>query len=137
VTFRQALIAYGCAALVMLPLDIAWLGTVGRTFYKQQLGSLLLERPAWGAAVAFYLIYVVGVVIFAIAPALRDGAWTTALLFGALFGFFAYATYDLSNLATLRGFTPAVALLDIAWGTVLTALTAAGGYALMRYFSPA
>jgi uncharacterized membrane protein len=134
-TLGQGVIAYACAAVVMLPLDLAWLGTVGRSFYRSRLGPLLLERPAWGPALAFYLLYVVGVVIFAIAPAVRDGAWTTALLFGAMFGFFAYATYDLSNLATLKGFSPEVAMLDIAWGTVLTALTAAGGYGLARFFN--
>lgn len=137
VTFRQALIAYGCAALVMLPLDLLWLGTVGRGFYREQLGSLLLERPNWIPAIAFYLIYVAGIVIFAVSPALRDATWTTALLFGALFGFFAYATYDLSNLATMRGFTTPVALLDMAWGSVLTGLTAVGSYALTRYFNAA
>ena len=136
-TPKQALVAYGSAALVMLPLDVAWLGTVGRSFYKAQLGPLLLDKPALGPAVAFYLIYVAGIVIFATGPALRDGSWTTALLYGLLFGFFAYATYDLSNWATLRGFSPSVALLDMAWGSVLTAATAMGSYALTRYFAPA
>jgi uncharacterized membrane protein len=134
-TFKQGLALYVCVTLVMLPLDVLWLGTVGRTFYKDQLGDILLERPALGAALAFYLLYALGVVLFAIAPAMRDGAWTTALLWGALFGLFAYATYDLSNLATLRGFTTAVALVDMAWGSVLTGLTAAGAFSLARYFS--
>jgi uncharacterized membrane protein len=131
-TIRQGLILYACTALAMLPLDILWLGTVGRTFYRDQLGGLLLDRPAWGPAAAFYLLYAVGVVVFALAPALRDGSWQTALVYGALFGFFAYATYDLSNLATLRGFTTALALVDVAWGTVLTAATAAIVFVVTR-----
>lgn len=134
-TLKQGLALYACVALVMLPLDILWLATVGRTFYKEQLGGLLLDRPVWGAALAFYLLYTVGVVLFAVAPALREGSWTTALLWGALFGLFAYATYDLSNLATVKGFTTAVALVDMAWGSLLTAVAAAGGFAIARALS--
>lgn len=134
-SIRQGLILYVCSALAMLPLDALWLGTVGRTFYKRELGDLLLDRPAWGAALAFYLLYPIGVVVFAQTPALRDGSWLTALAMGALFGLLAYATYDLSNLATIRGFTTAVALLDMAWGAVLTALVAAIGFAVPRALS--
>lgn len=134
-SIRQGLILYVCTALAMLPLDALWLGTVGRTFYKSQLGDLLLDRPAWGAALAFYLLYPIGVVVFALSPALRDGSWLTALGYGALFGLIAYATYDLSNLATIRGFSTAVALLDMAWGAVLTALTAAIAFSVPRAFS--
>lgn len=132
-SLRQFLVLYACAALVMLPLDIAWLSTMGRTFYRQQLGDLLLDRPAWVPALAFYLLYVVGVVVFAVLPAVREQSLLTAFAFGALFGLIAYATYDLSNLATLRGFTTTVALVDLAWGSVLTAATAGGAYALARW----
>lgn len=134
-SIRQGLILYVCSALAMLPLDAIWLGTVGRTFYKNELGGLLLDRPAWGAALAFYLLYPIGVVVFAQAPALRDSSWLTALGYGALFGLMAYATYDLSNLATIRGFSTAVALVDMAWGAVLTALVAAIAYAVPKALS--
>lgn len=125
---------YGITLLVMLPLDIAWLSTAGPTLYKQQIGPLLLEKPALGPAAAFYLLYAAGVVFFAVAPALREGTWTTALLHGALFGFMAYATYDLSNLATLRGYTTTIALVDLAWGTVLTGVSSTLVFVAARYF---
>lgn len=136
-SLRQGLAFYLCAALVMLPLDIAWLSTMGRSFYKTQLGDLLLPQPALIPAAAFYLLYAAGIVIFAVAPAVREGSWTVALTYGALLGLIAYGTYDLSNLATVKGFTTAVALVDLAWGTVVTALTAAGAYALGRAFGAA
>jgi uncharacterized membrane protein len=118
----------------MLPLDVVWLSTMGRTFYKEQLGSLLLERPAMLPAVAFYLLYAAGVVFFAVMPAVREQSLLTALLNGAVLGLVAYATYDLSNMATLKGFTTAVGLVDLAWGTALTALTAFSATLLGRWF---
>jgi uncharacterized membrane protein len=136
-TFRQILALYGCTALVMLPLDVAWLSTMGRTFYKDQIGGLLLERPAMAPAIAFYLLYAAGVVFFAVMPAVREQSIATALLHGALLGLVAYGTYDLSNLATLKGFTTAVALVDLAWGTALTAATAAAATLLGRWFGAA
>ena len=94
-----------------------------------------MSAPNLLPAAAFYSLYVVGVVIFAIMPAVRSGAWTDAALYGALFGFFAYATYDLTNLAVLRGYSTTLALVDLSWGAVVTALTATGGYLLARTFA--
>jgi uncharacterized membrane protein len=136
-SLRQVLILYGCTALVMLPLDVVWLSTMGRTFYKEQLGSLLLERPAMLPAVAFYLLYAAGVVFFAVIPAVREQSLMTALLHGAVLGLVAYGTYDLSNMATLKGFTTAVGLVDLAWGTVLTAVSAVLATLLGRWFGAA
>jgi uncharacterized membrane protein len=129
---KRAIILYLCAAAVMLPLDLAWLSIVARKFYMEQIGALLLDKPNLPVAAAFYLLYVVGIVIFAMMPAVRSGEWTDAALYGALFGFFAYATYDLTNWATLRGYTPAMALVDIAWGTAVTAVSATAAYLLAR-----
>jgi uncharacterized membrane protein len=123
-TAKQAAILYGLALVVMLPLDIVWLSTVGKGFYRDQIGALLLDQPRLVPALAFYLLYGAGVVLFAVSPAVASGSALQAALWGALFGFFAYMTYDLSNLATLRGFTTAFAVVDIAWGTVLTAIVA-------------
>jgi uncharacterized membrane protein len=134
VPLRNAIVLYLSAALVFLPLDALWLGLVARNFYKAEIGPLLLERPNWGVALLFYLLYLAGLVIFAVMPALATGSWRTALLYGALFGFFAYATYDLTNLATLRGFTWRVALVDLAWGTAASAATAALGFLIARYW---
>ena len=104
--------AYAGAAVVFLAGDFVWLGYVARNFYRQQLGSLMLEQPLMGVALAFYALYLVGLVIFGVAPGFRDGSWRTAMLFGALFGLFAYATYDLTNLATLRNWPTALTLVD-------------------------
>jgi len=123
-TAKQAALLYGLALVVMLPLDIVWLSTVGTGFYRDQIGGLLLDQPRLVPAAAFYLLYGAGVVIFAVSPAVAGGSALQAALWGALFGFFDYMTYDLSNLATLRGFTTAFALVDIAWGTVMTAVVA-------------
>lgn len=112
---------------VMLVCDLTWLSTVGAGVYRPQLGTLLLERPVLWAAALFYLVYAVGVVVFAVAPAIKEESVTRALWLGALFGFFAYATYDLTNLATLRGWSVPVSFLDMGWGAVLTALAAAAG----------
>ena len=123
------LTAYAAGAVTLFVVDMIWLGYLARDFYQRQLGDLLLERPLYGPAAAFYLVYVVGVVWFAVAPALAGGGWTTALLNGAILGLMCYGTYDMSNLATLKNWPVALVPVDIAWGTVLTALTAAAGYA--------
>jgi uncharacterized membrane protein len=116
----QLLVASG----VMGVLDFIWLGTVAKTFYRSQIGKLLLDKPNMTAAVLFYVIYVVGVVTFVISPALEKDSLSYALTRGALFGFVAYATYDLTNLATMKGFTAKVVVVDLAWGALLTAVVA-------------
>lgn len=128
-------IAYVATAFVFLAIDFVWLGYVARDFYRGQLGPLMAEPINYGAAAGFYLIYVVGVVIFAIAPAMRSGAWTDAALYGALFGFFCYATYDMTNLATLKGWPLHMSLVDMAWGTVLTGISATSGYLVASRFA--
>ena len=117
---------------VMGVLDWIWLGTVAKTFYRSQIGKLLLEKPNMTAAVLFYLIYVVGVVVFVISPALEKGSLSYALTRGALFGFVAYATYDLTNLATMKGFTTKVVVVDLAWGALLTATVAGVTFAILH-----
>ncbi len=126
---RAIVTSYLAAALVMGGLDFLWLRTTVEPVYRPTLGAVLAEKPNMSAVIAFYLVYLVGVTIFAIRPALTAGDWRTALTRGALFGFFAYATYDLTNLATLKAWSLKVSLLDMAWGTLLTALTAAAGAA--------
>ncbi len=123
--------AYAGTAAVMLLLDALWLGLIAQPFYAQHLGHLLAAEPRFGVAAAFYLLYALGVVIFAVAPRSGSAPWKTTLGRGALFGFFAYATYDLTNLATLRDWPLALSLIDIAWGTVISTASAAGGKAAM------
>ena len=132
----QYLIAYGITAIVFLGIDFIWLSQIAKTFYSERLGDLLLDKPNLGAAAAFYAIYVVGVVIFSVAPALRAESATTALVYGALFGFFAYATYDMTNYATLRNWPLEVSLVDTAWGACLTGVSALLGYLLTRLIFP-
>lgn len=124
----QYLTAYAVTAIVFLGIDFVWLSKIAKKFYYGRLGDLLLDKPKMGAAVAFYAIYVVGIIIFAVAPALAAQSASTALIYGALFGFFAYATYDMTNYATLRNWSLTVSLVDIAWGTVLTGTSALLGY---------
>jgi uncharacterized membrane protein len=124
--------AYFAALATLAVLDYLWLGFVARGFIRNQIGPLLLDQPQWTPAVLFYLMYIVGVLIFAVAPALATGSWTRALAFGALFGFFAYATYDFTNLATLKGWTVTLLVVDVAWGTFVTAAAALAGFAAAR-----
>ena len=115
---------------VFLLVDLLWLGFLARSFYRRQLGPLLRPDVRWLPAILFYLAFVAGILIFAAIPAIERGSLARALLFGALFGAIAYATYDLTNLATLRDFPPVVAVVDIAWGGFLAALVAGVAYKL-------
>ncbi|MEO0729066.1 MAG: DUF2177 family protein [Pseudomonadota bacterium] len=126
------LIAYVTTAAAFLAVDAIWLGVIATSFYKSELGHLMADDVNFVAAGGFYLIYCIGIVIFAVAPALTAGQWTTAALYGALFGFFCYATYDMTNLATLRDWPLRMSLVDMAWGTVLTGFAATVGYFATR-----
>lgn len=130
------LIAYGSTLVAFALLDFAWLGFVARDFYQARLGALLLPKPNWGAAALFYLAYPAGVVFFAVAPALDTGSVVRAAAWGAILGTLAYGTYDLTNLATLKGWSVPVAILDVAWGALATAGAAAAGFLLTRLASP-
>jgi uncharacterized membrane protein len=121
-------LSYVATAVIMLGIDVVWLGTMGNLLYRPILGDMLLEKFRVAPAIAFYLIYVAGIVIFAVSPAFASGRWTTALIQGALFGFFAYATYDLTNQATLKTWSIVITLADMAWGTFLTGVSATLGY---------
>ncbi len=124
----RLLLAYLAAALVMAALDLAWLGFAAKAFFEPAVGSLMAEKTNYAAAVLFYVLYIAGILLFAVTPALRGGGWTTALALGAAFGFFAYMTYDLTNMATLRLWPVHLAVIDVAWGTFVTAVAAGAGY---------
>ena len=128
----QFITAYITTAIVFLAVDYVWLSQVATRFYFDRIGHLLMERPNMGAAAAFYLIYVVGIVIFAVGPALKNESFAYAVMYGAMFGFFTYATYDVTNYATLRDWPVIVVIVDIAWGTVLGAFSAGMGYLISR-----
>ena len=115
---------------VFFAIDMLWLGVLARNFYQTNLRHLLSPEVNWPAAFVFYFIYIAGILLFAVRPGLEAQSLGRACLWGALFGFFTYATYDLTNLATLRDWPLSVVLVDIAWGTVLCTLVAGGSYLL-------
>jgi uncharacterized membrane protein len=123
---NKYLAAYAGTAVVMVLLDLLWLGVIAKPLYQQGIGHLLADKPNIAVAAVFYALYAAGIVIFAVSPQSGGTLWGT-LAMGALFGFFAYATYDLTNLATLRGWPLKLSLIDIAWGTFVSAASAAGG----------
>lgn len=125
---KTFLVAYLAAGIVFLVIDAIWLTTMADTLYRPLLGDRLAPQFHLAPAVFFYLIYVGGMVFLAILPALATGGLGKALLNGAVLGLVAYATYDLTNQATLRDWPLTVTLADIAWGTVLTAMASAGGF---------
>jgi len=125
---RKVAWAYTGALLAFLVLDGLWLGVLMDSTYKELLGPLMLEQPKWGPAIAFYLVYVLGVVFFVVLPALARSSARRAALSGAFFGLVAYGTYDMSNWATLQGWSAHLALMDMAWGGLLTCLAALSGY---------
>lgn len=108
--------------------DLIWLGVIARGFYQQHLGYLLRPSPNWPVAIVFYLIYITGILVFVVNPALQAESWRKALLMGAFFGFVTYATYDLTNHATVKDWPWIVSVIDIIWGTVLCTIVAYAGY---------
>jgi len=120
--------SYVASLVVMLALDLVWLGVVAKNMYARALGPLLADAPKIPPAAAFYLLYPLGVLIFAISPATIAGSAAQALVRGALFGFFAYMTYEFTNLALIRNWPASLVAGDIAWGVVLTAVISVAGF---------
>lgn len=125
---RRNILAYVVTLVGFLVVDLIWLGVIARDFYRDALGAVFAVEIDLGVAFGFYALYVLGIVIFAVAPALDRADWRHAALFGGLFGLFAYATYDLTNMATLRDWPTIVSVVDIPWGVFLTASSATIGY---------
>jgi uncharacterized membrane protein len=128
-------IAYVATGVVFLAIDAIWLTLAAQRLYRPLMGDMLLESFRPVPAMLFYLIYIAGIVFFAVAPALASERWTTAALYGAFLGFFAYATYDLTNQATLRNWPAVVTVADLCWGTFLTASAATIGFLIVRAFT--
>ncbi|MBA4107992.1 MAG: DUF2177 domain-containing protein [Leptothrix sp. (in: Bacteria)] len=121
---------YGGTAVVMLLLDAIWLGFIAKGWYQQGIGHLMAEQPNLAIGALFYLLFPIGLVVFAVLPSSDAQGWTTAALMGALFGFFAYATYDITNLATLRDWPLKLSIMDVAWGSLASGLAAGAGKAV-------
>lgn len=131
---RIHLIAWAGAFLPFIAIDLVWLGVVARDFYVGQLGSLMAPKPRWGIALLFYAAYCAGIVLFAVMPGMAAGSLLRTVLLGAALGALAYGTYDLTNLATLRGWPPLLSVVDVAWGTLLTATAAGLSHLAVRTF---
>jgi uncharacterized membrane protein len=127
--------AYLATLAVFLPFDMVWLGTMANRLYRPTLGDILLSDANLPAAGAFYAIYPVGLVFFAVVPALKSGSLGQATLGGALFGFFTYMTYDLTNQATLKNWSTQLTLADIGWGTLLGAISATAAFWVTSKFT--
>jgi len=120
---------YLIALSVFLAIDMLWLGIVAKNFYAKQIGTLMKSNVNWVAAIIFYLIFIVGLIVFVIAPAVEKKSWMQALVMGMLFGFVCYATYDLTNLAVAKDWPVLVTIVDMIWGAVL-----AGSVSIITYF---
>ncbi len=131
--FASYAIAYAATAVVFFGIDFVWLSSISASFYRNRIGSLLLDQPNLGVAGMFYLVYVAGIVHFAVMPAVQGANWATALVNGALLGLVAYGTYDMTNLATLKNWSSTVSVVDMIWGVTLTATAATCGYLLTAW----
>jgi uncharacterized membrane protein len=124
---------YGLTALVFFAIDLVWLGVVASGFYQRHLGHLLRPDVLWGAALLFYLLYIAGLLVFAVLPGLQAASLVRTMAMGAFFGLVAYATFDLTCLALLRDFPVVVVVVDLIWGMVLTASVSAAGFGVGRW----
>lgn len=127
-------IAYAGTLIVFLAVDAIWLGLVARTFYRDQLGELMLPSPNLAVAAIFYVFFAAAIVFLVVLPGLAAGSLTTVIINGAILGLAAYGTYDITNLATLKSWPVMVTIVDMAWGTFLTAFAATGGFLVARLF---
>ena len=132
---KSIFISYILTFIVFFIVDMFWLGLIAKNLYQKYLGGFLSNRVNWTAAMIFYLIYVVGISIFAIYPAVNKGSAFNAILMGALFGIFTYATYDLTNLATLKGWPLPIVFIDIFWGAVLSAIVSFTGFHIVKWLN--
>lgn len=122
------LAAFAASAVVMAVLDFIWLTTMADRLYRPVLGDWMNRQVNWPPAIAFYVLFLVGVTVLATVPALQQGSWRVAAINGAVFGLVAYATYDLTNHATLTRWSTTITLTDMTWGTVLACTAAVAGY---------
>ena len=126
--------AYAATLVIFAVVDTAWLGLMADRIYRPLIGPMLAENFRLAPAIAFYAVYAAGLKLFAVRPGFVEGGWKTAALWGGLLGLFAYATYDLTNLATLKGWSLRLSLIDMAWGACVSAVAAASACALAERF---
>lgn len=129
----KLIISYLLTTLVFFAIDMVWLGLLAKNVYRKYLGGFLSDTVNWTAAIIFYLLFIVGIFFFSILPAYENNSLTKAIVTGALFGFFTYATYDLTNLATLKNWPLPIVFIDIAWGMLLTATVSTAGFYITKW----
>jgi len=129
------LLAWAATFIAMIAIDLLWLGVIAKGLYQQGMGNLMAPQPRLAVAALFYLMYPVGLVIFAVLPGMAADSLARAAMLGALFGLFAYGTYDLTNLAAVRGWPVGLSLIDMAWGTFVSGVSATAGLAALRWFA--
>lgn len=134
-SIKSVFLSYLLTFIVFLIIDMLWLGVIAKNMYQKYLGGFLTDNINWTAAIIFYLIYVVGILIFVIYPSVNKDSVFNAILMGALFGFFTYATYDLTNLATLKGWPLPIVFIDIIWGSVLSAVVSFSGFYIVKWLN--
>lgn len=134
-SIKTYILGYILTFLVFILVDLLWLGVIAKGLYNKLLGGLLSEQINWTAAIIFYLLFVIGISVFAVYPAVYKASYLHAIIMGALFGFFTYATYDLTNLATLKGWPLPLVFIDIVWGTVLCAVVSFSGYHIIKWIN--
>jgi uncharacterized membrane protein len=125
---------YAIAVPIFFLVDMLWLGVVAKGIYQKYIGHLMRPSPNWPVAIVFYLLFIIGLVIFVINPAIEKNSWTHALLYGAMFGFFTYMTFDLTNWAVLKDWPQTIVYIDIAWGIVLSTVVSLGTYFIYNLF---
>jgi uncharacterized membrane protein len=126
---------YALTVPIFFAVDIIWLGLVAKKFYRNHLGFILGPEVNWTAAFCFYMMYIAGILIFAVVPALEKESLSKALLWGGLYGFFTYATYDLTNMATIKDWPLKVVLVDILWGVFLCCIVASSSFLIGKWLS--
>ncbi|MBL7872572.1 MAG: DUF2177 family protein [Cyclobacteriaceae bacterium] len=132
---KKLLLSYALTAIVFFALDMLWLGLIAKKLYAKHLGSFLSDKINWSAAISFYLLFIAGIFVFVVLPAIERESWVRATCLGGLFGLIAYATYDLTNMATLKNWPLTIVIIDMLWGFVLTATVSVSGYFIVNWLN--
>ena len=132
---NKLLLSYALTAVVFFAIDMLWLGLIAKNLYAKHLGSFLSDKVNWTAAISFYLLFIAGIFVFVILPAIEKESWVRAIVLGGLFGLIAYATYDLTNMATMKDWPLTIVIIDMIWGFVLTATVSVSGYFIVNWLN--
>jgi len=130
----ESIKTYIIALIVFFAIDLVWLGVIAKNLYSSEIGFIMSDKPNWIVAVIFYMIFIVGLVFFVINPAVEKNSWTYALFAGMFFGFITYATYDLTNLATLKDWPLKVTIIDLIWGSSICGTVSTVTFFVLKLF---